>query len=69
MRKSKLKAAWRKVATIYYFYSLPIAGRISKSGTGKRWSPATLVDLAEEQYQQLWIPAYGLLPVGTMPAP
>lgn len=32
-------------------------------------SPTNLVYFAEEQYQQLWFPAYGLLPVGTMPAP
>lgn len=31
-------------------------------------SPTNLVYFAEEQYQQLWFPAYGLLPAGTMPA-
>lgn len=34
VRKKRLKAAWRKVATIYCSTAAPIAGRISKSGTG-----------------------------------
>ncbi len=32
--EKRLKAAWRKVATIYCSTAAPIAGRISKSGTG-----------------------------------
>lgn len=33
-RKKRLKAAWRKVATIYCSTAAPIEGRISKSETG-----------------------------------
>ncbi len=67
--EQRLKAAWRKVAIIYCSTTAPPRGESASQGLGKLCAFSDeSVYFAEEQYQQLWFPAYGLLPAGTMPA-
>ncbi len=67
--EQEIETAWRKVAIIYCSTTAPTAGRSASQGLGKLCAFSDESGLfREEQYQQLWFPAYGLLPRWHLPA-